>query len=61
MTVYTGSQAMEMMKSGSIPINSIGVFKSDDGWVYWYWDERIYDSDVCDSEFLALKAAQANS
>ncbi len=60
MQVFTGSQAKSMMDSDKVPMNSIGVFKSEEGWVYWYWDEHIWDTGVKKSEELALRTAKLN-
>lgn len=60
MHVYTGYQAKQMMESDSMPMNSIGVFQSDEGWVYWYWDEHTFDTGVCKSSELALRKAKSN-
>jgi hypothetical protein len=49
-----------MMDSDKVPMNSIGVFKSEEGWVYWYWDEHIWDTGVKKSEELALRTAKLN-
>lgn len=61
MHVYTGPQAKKMMEEDSMPMNSIGVFKSDEGWAYWYWDEHKFDSGVSKSAELALRNAKSNA
>jgi len=58
MEIYLRDQAKRVFYSRNIPIESMGVFNSNtDEWVYWYKDEKIYDTGFADTESEAMKEA----
>jgi len=60
MEIYLRDQAKKIFYSRDIPIESMGVFNSNtDEWVYWYKDEKIYDTGFADTEAEALQKAKA--
>ena len=60
MKVFLNEQAQDLLERDRIPVNSIGVCKSNEGWAYWYWDGSIFDSGVKATEAEALATAKAN-
>ena len=60
MKVFLNEQAQDLLIKDKIPVNSIGVCKSNEGWAYWYWDGSIFDSGVKSTEAEALATAKAN-
>ena len=60
MKIFLNEQAQDLLHRDKIPVNSIGVCKSNDGWAYWYWDGDIFDSGVKDTQAEALATAKAN-
>ena len=60
MNIYIGDQAKKIFFSRDIPIESMGVFKSNtDEWVYWYRDERVYDTGFADTQAEAMQKSKA--
>lgn len=58
--IYLGDQAKKIFFSRDIPIESMGVFKSSvDEWIYWYRDERVYDTGFADTSAEAMQKAKA--
>ena len=60
MTVYTGSQASDIIRSEKYPVDSIGVSKCNQGYAYWFWDGWTFDSGVELTEEEALRTAKKN-
>lgn len=60
MKVFLNEQAQDLLNRDRIPVNSIGVCKSNEGWAYWYWGGSIFDSGVKDTQTEALATAKAN-
>lgn len=60
MNIYLNYQAKSMIESGNLPFDSIGVFKTDEGFSYWYCDGFTFDSGVEQSEKQALRTAKKN-
>ena len=60
MKIFLHEQAQDLLHRDKIPVNSIGVCKSNDGWAYWYWDGDIFDSGIKDTQAEALATAKAN-
>ena len=60
MKIFLNEQAQDLLERDRIPVNSIGVCKSNEGWAYWYWDGSIFDSGVKATEAEALATAKLN-
>jgi hypothetical protein len=60
MTVYIGSQAKEIFLNDRFHINSMGIFKTNYGWAYWFWSDFIFDSGVAETEEKAFEIAKKN-
>ena len=60
MKVFLNEQAQDLLERDRIPVNSIGVCKSNEGWAYWYWDGSIFDSGVKATEAEAMATAKLN-
>lgn len=60
MKIFLNEQAQDLLERDRIPVNSIGVCKSNEGWAYWYWDGSIFDSGVKATEAEAMATAKAN-
>ncbi len=59
MEIYLRESAKKTFYSRDIPIKSMGVFESNkDEWVYWYKDEKIYDTGFADTEAEAIQKAK---
>ena len=60
MNIYLGQQAKKLFFGREIPMDSMGVFKSNiDEWVYWYRDERVYDTGFADTQAEAMQKSKA--
>ena len=60
MNIYLGQQAKKLFFGHEIPMDSMGVFKSNiDEWVYWYRDERVYDTGFADTQAEAMQKSKA--
>ena len=60
MTVYTGSQASEIIRNKNYPVNSIGICKLSKGYGYWFWDGFMFDFGIESTEKEALRTAKKN-
>ncbi len=60
MKIFLNEQAQDLLNRDRIPVNSIGVCKSNEGWAYWYWDGSIFDSGVKATEAEAMSTAKSN-
>jgi hypothetical protein len=59
MEIYLRESAKKIFYSRDIPIKSMGIFESNkDEWVYWYKDEKIYDTGFADTEAEAIQKAK---
>ena len=60
MNIYLGQQAKSLFFGREIPMDSMGVFKSNiDECVYWYRDERVYDTGFADTQAEAMQKSKA--
>ena len=60
MTIYLGQQAKSLFYMREVPVESMGVFQSNtDEWVYWYRDERVYDTGFADTQAEAMQKSKA--
>lgn len=58
MEVYLREQAKKIFYSLDIPINSLGVFMGEeDDWIYWYSNDRVFDTGSAETEAEAMKQA----
>lgn len=60
MQVYTGNQALEIVKADIYPTNSIGIYETDQGWAYWYYDGHTFDFGIEENQEMALRKAKMN-
>lgn len=59
MEIYLRDKAEKKFKSLNIPVNSLGVFKvSDEEWIYWFNDGKIYDTGSATTEAEAMQKAK---
>jgi hypothetical protein len=60
MTVYLGSGASDIFKTGKYPVDSIGICNTIQGFTYWFWDGFTFDSGVMEPEEQAFRSAKLN-
>lgn len=59
MEIFLREKAEIVFKSQTIPVNSLGVFKvSDEEWIYWFSDGKIYDTGSATTEPEAMQKAK---